>query len=89
MIKKQYSYNRSFEAMKDNICDTSYGLCSAPMDAQQALDILTDYLLGENWYVAASLNTEQCNATIVEQILDKYSHQWRRDWRHFEKEDLT
>ena len=44
-MKKEYKYNKGFEAMKDNICDTSCGLYPAPMKAQEALDILTSYLL--------------------------------------------
>ena len=84
MKKKEYKYNKGFEAMKDNICDTSCGFCPAPMSAQKALDILTSYLLGDGWYIAASMNVEQTNACVVEQILDKYSKQWKRDWKHFE-----
>ena len=83
---KKYKYNKSFEYMKDNICDTSYGLCPAPMNAQLALNILTDYLLGEDWYVATSMSQEQVNACVVEQILDKYSKQWKKDWKNYEKE---
>ncbi len=83
---KEYNYNKGFEAMKNNICDTSYGLCPAPMEAQLALNILTDYLLGEDWYIAGSMNVEQANACVVEQILDKYSKQWRKDWKNYEKE---
>ena len=86
-MKKEYKYNKSFEAMKDNICDLSHGLVPAPMSAQTALDILTNYLLGEDWYVIFPMNTEQCNACAVEQILDKYSKQWRKDWKHYEKEN--
>lgn len=85
MKTKEYKYNRAFEPLKENICTTDYGLLPAPMDAQQALDILTSYLLGADWYVAASMSTEQCNAIVVEQILDKYSKRWRKDWDHFEK----
>ena len=83
---KEYKYNKGFEAMKNNICDTSYGLCPAPMDAQEALNILTSYLLGDDWYIAGSMNVEQCNACVVEQILDKYSKKWKKDWKHYEKE---
>ena len=83
---KKYKYNKSFEDLKENICDTSYGLCPAPMDAQLALNILTDYLLGEDWYIVGSMNVEQANACVVEQILDKYSKQWRKDWKNYEKE---
>ena len=70
---KRYKYNKGFEAIKNNICDTPYGLCPASMSAQEALDILTSYLLGDDWYTALSVNVEQGNAIIVEQILDKYS----------------
>lgn len=86
-MKKEYKYSKGFEAMKDNVCDTSCGLCPAPMKAQEALDILTSYLLGDDWYTAMSINTEQCNAIITEQILDKFSKKWKKDWNHFEKYD--
>lgn len=87
-MKKDYKYNRGFEAMKNNVCDTSYGLCPAPMSAQEALDILTSYLLGDDYYVANSMSTAQMNAVITEQILDKYSKKWVKDWNHFENSRL-
>ena len=87
-MKKDYKYNRGFEAMKNNVCDTSYGLCPAPMSAQKALDILTSYLLGDDYYVANSMSTAQMNAVITEQILDKYSKKWVKDWNHFENSRL-
>ena len=71
--------------MKDNICNTSYGLCPAPMEAQQALDILVSYLLVDDWYVVMPLNVKQVNACVVEQILDKYSKKWKKDWNYYEK----
>ena len=83
---KKYKYNKSFEDLKENICDTSYGLCPAPMEAQEALNILTDYLLGEDWYVVMPMSTKQVNACVVEQILDKYSKQWKKDWKNYVKE---
>ena len=86
--KKEYRYNEGFEALKNNICDTSYGLCPAPMNAQEALDILTSYLLGDDWYVVDPMSVEQCNACVVEQILDKYSKKWKKDWKNYEKYNL-
>ena len=83
---KKYKYNKSFEAVLENIEDTTYGVCPAPMDAQQAIYILSDYLLGDDWYFAGSCSVEQGNAIVVEQILDKYSKQWRKDWKNYEKE---
>lgn len=85
MSKKEYKYNEDFEPMKTNIEDTTYGLCPAPMDANVALKILISYLLGDNWYVAMPMSQAQCNACAAEQILDKYSRKWKKDWKHFEK----
>lgn len=82
---KEYNYNKGFEAMKSNIEDTSCGLYPAPMEAQKALDILTSYLLGDDWYVVDPMNTKQVNAIITEQILDKYSKKWKKDWNYYEK----
>lgn len=83
--KANYKYNKGFEPMKDNVCDTSHGLCPAPMTAQVALDILTSYLLGDDWYTTMPVSQKQCNAIITEQILDKYSKKWQKDWNHYEK----
>ena len=71
--------------MKDNIEATSCGLYPAPMEAQEALDILTSYLLGDDWYVVDPIGPKQANAIITEQILDKYSKKWKKDWKNFEK----
>jgi hypothetical protein len=84
-VRKRYHvFNKGFEAMKDNICDTSCGLYPAPMEAQEALDILTSYLLGDDWYVVDSIGPKQVNAIITEQILDKYSKKWKKDWKNYE-----
>lgn len=82
---KQYKYNKGFEPMKANIYDTSCGIFPAPMEAQQALDILINYLLGDDWYVVSPMHTKQVNACAVEQILDKYSKTWKKDWNYYEK----
>ena len=84
MKTKGYKYNKGFEPLKENICTTDYGLLPAPMEAQVAIDILSSYLLGDDWYTSLSINNEQCNAIVVEQILDRYSKKWRRDWKYFE-----
>lgn len=54
-------------------------ICPPPMHAQDALEILKDYLLGEDWYVALSMSTEQSNTLIVETILEKYSRKYRKE----------
>lgn len=84
-MKKKYKYNEGFEAMKSNIEDTSCGLYPAPMEAQQAVNILIDYLLGDDWYVVSPMNQKQVNACAVEQILDKFSKKWVKDWKIYKK----
>ena len=43
------------------------------LDAQTALNFLTDYLLGEDWYVVDPSCQQQINTEIVSNILSKYS----------------
>lgn len=51
------------------------------LDAQKALDFLTDYLLGEDWYVVNPLCAEQINVEIVNEILLKYSKKYRKEYK--------
>lgn len=82
---KEHKYNKSFNSMRENIEDPTYGLCPAPIDAQTAVNILCDYLLGDDWYFAGSASVEQGNAIVVELILNKYSKQWKKDWKTYIK----
>lgn len=72
--KKQYTYWLKYEA-------EDCGILQPPLNAQKALYFLKDYLLGENWYVVNPVNTEQCNAQIVHEILYKCSSEYRREHR--------
>ena len=60
------------------VTDKSYGLCAAPLNAQTAINILCDYLLGEDFYIAMPMNAEQCNTVIVDNILSKYSKEYKK-----------
>ena len=57
------------------------GIMQPPLHAQKAISFLTDYLLGEDWYVANPVNTEQCNTEAVHEILMKYSRQYRTEYK--------
>ena len=59
------------------------GMCDPPMDAQLAINFLTDYLLGEDWYVAMSESQQQVNTAIVFEILLKYSKEFRKEWKKY------
>ena len=61
----------------------SYGVFSPPMDAQVAVRMLKDYLLGEDWYSHNPISTEQINTEIVYTILNKYSKEFRKELRKY------
>ena len=77
---------RDFDKVLTN--DT-YGIISAPISGDAALLILADYLLGEDWYIAAPVSVQQGNTYIVDAILKKYSRQYRKDLRKLIKENCT
>lgn len=62
------------------------GLCDPPLDAQSALNVLIDYLLGENWYVVMPESTAQVNSAAVFEILFKYSRRFRKEYKKYTKE---
>lgn len=57
---------------KDNI------YCVGITDREFVVFIIT-YLLGEDWYVADSLGHDQINQVALEEILDKYSKDFRKE----------
>lgn len=59
--------------------DGSYGIYSAPTDAQLAIGVLCDYLLGEDWYIADPIGVKQTNTEIVDAILRAYSPKYNWD----------
>ena len=64
------------------------GIMSPPMEAEKALSFLTDYLLGENWYVVDPISPKQVNTNRVHEILWKYSKQYRREYKKYRKQKL-
>ena len=61
-------------------------LCDPPLDPQEALQFLCDYLLGEDWYVAMPESQKQVNSAIVDGILYKYSKRYRKEIKQYMKE---
>lgn len=84
-FKKEYIYNQSFKPLKQILDDDSCGIFPAATSAQDALSILCDYLLGDDWYVVDPIGVNQCNTLIVKQILDKYSKEWKKDCNYYKK----
>ena len=43
-----------------------------PLEAQEALNMLIDHLLGDDWYCVDPLGPKQVNAVAVDEIIRKY-----------------
>lgn len=54
--------------------------------SQEVVNVLCDLFLGENWYVVDPLSTEQVNTLILDNILYKYSHIYRKEAKKYKKE---
>ena len=67
------------------MADDTYGLCPAPTSDKLALDVLREYLLGEDWYTVMPLSREQVNTEIVASILERYSKKYRKDLKNFQR----
>lgn len=55
------------------------------MKPEEAITLLCDYLLGEDWYVVDPLSYEQCITCMVAEILSKYSKKFRKELKTREK----
>lgn len=66
--------------------ESNYGMLPEPTDFNEAIGILTDYLLGED-YIATSfpLSARQITTLLVDQILYEYSSRYRKDLRKIRK----
>ena len=50
------------------------------LTAEEALDVLTRVLLGEDYYIADPVGGEQANAIIVRDILSRYHRKRKGLW---------
>lgn len=48
------------------------------IDAQRALDILTEFFLGEDYYIAAPVNPQQANAIITDNIMNRFPRKYKK-----------
>ena len=62
--------------------DNSY--CTGITD-KEFVHFIIKYLLGEDWYVVDPLGHEQLNQIALEEILDKYSKEFRKEIKRFNK----
>lgn len=48
-------------------------------------EFIIDYLLGHDWYAVAPCSTPQTNEIALEEILKKYSKEYRKEVKRYEK----
>ena len=49
------------------------------LSAQEAVNILCDYFLGEDWYIVDTVRNDQANAIIVEEIKNTVPSKYNKD----------
>lgn len=59
------------------------GILSPPLEPQEAIKFLIDYLLGEDWYCVGPIHQTQVNTEAVFEILMKYSKRFRKEWKKY------
>lgn len=69
------------EQFQQILDDESYGILPAPTEAQLAVNVLQEYLLGEDHYIVDPLPNCQANTIIVHDILLQYSRRYRKEWK--------
>lgn len=77
--------NNYFDWVDEHTKDKGAFYCPA-MDAQQAINMLTDYLLGDAWYIVDPVTTAQTNTIVVHDILERYSKQYKKEKKQWLKE---
>ena len=78
-----------FEWLEEkNTSITESNILFPPMESQEAIDFLRHYLLGDNWQVLNLLPLSHINTEIVFAILQKYSKQYKKDKKRWEKQKI-
>ena len=59
-----------FLDMQNDKDPIDYGLCPVPTSAKDAMQVLINHFLGENWYAVLPMSTEQVYTEAVYKILE-------------------
>ena len=73
--------------VKDFVRNTGDNIYPDGISAEEALEVLTEFFLGENWYIVDPLPTKQVRVYIVNDILSKFPRKYRKfakknGWRY-------
>ena len=72
--------NEKYQTRKDKNNIFPVGISDA-----EFRQFIIDYLLGRDWYVVDPLSTPQTNEIALEEILKKYSKEYRKEVKRYEK----
>lgn len=64
--------------------DTGNIYCTGITD-EEFITFITEYLLGEDWYVVDPLGHNQVNQIALEEILYKYSKKFRKELSNYKR----
>lgn len=64
--------------------DTGNIYCTGITD-EEFITFITEYLLGEDWYVVDPLGHNQINQIALEEILNKYSKKFRKELSNYKR----
>ena len=64
--------------LKDFIRYEKDNIFPEPITAEEALNVLQHFFLGEDWYVADPISPRQINVYIVNEILSKFPKQYKK-----------
>lgn len=70
---------KNFDIFYQTLLSDKYGLMPDVTPSQFALELLCDYLLGEDFICGDSMGVEQGNTIIVYNILKKYSRKFNKN----------
>lgn len=80
------NYNFAEWLYEQEIGPNKGNILGPALNAQDAVNFLIYYLLGDTWYVSYAATSEQVNAEAVDNILLKYSRKYRNDLKKLRKE---
>ena len=64
--------------IKDFVHNTGDNIYPDGISAEEALEVLKEFFLGENWYIIDPLPTKQVRVYMVNDILSKFPRKYRK-----------
>lgn len=86
MKKKFKNLEKFIDILVEHEKENPFCLFPAPIQTEFMIDCLTEALLGPNYYIELPCSSPQSNTVILDEILRKYSRDYRKLIRKRKKE---